>query len=210
VRRAGAADVDGLAAMLLRAFFDDPVVVWMLPDEQRRTKMGARAYRTFLRHIYLPTDEVYIDDRGRGAALWSPPGRWRVSPGAQLRMGPSLLRVFGIRRTPLLLRGLHEIEVKHPDDVPHWHLGILGTDPVHQGQGVASSVMAPVLARCDDEQVPAYLESSKHANIAFYRRHGFEVTGEISIPEGPTIWGMWREPVDPSENRSERGTGGRR
>jgi hypothetical protein len=54
--------------------------------------------------------------------------------------------------------------------------------------------MEPVLARCDAEGLPAYLESSKHANIAFYGRHGFEVTDEVTLPDGPTVWCMWREP----------------
>lgn len=182
--------------MLTRAFFDDPVIVWMMPDERRRARVGELAYRTFLRRIYLPNNEIYTDDEYRGAALWAPPGRWKVPLAAQLRMGPPLLRVFGPRRMPLLMRGLARIEQCHPDDVPHWHLGILGTDPLYQGRGVASAVMAPVLARCDDEGLPAYLESSKHANIAFYRRHGFEVIDEISLPDGPKIWAMWRDPKE--------------
>jgi ribosomal protein S18 acetylase RimI-like enzyme len=201
VRKATASDVERLAGVLLRAFFDDPVITWMLPDAARRARVGERAYRTFLERIYLPTDEVYVDDGCRGAALWSPPGRWRVPVKAQLRMGPRLAQVFGVRHVRRILRGLHEIEVHHPDDVPHWHLGILGTDPEHQGRGVASAVMAPVLARCDAQLLPAYLESSKHANIAFYRRHGFEVTEEITLPDGPKVWGMWREPQLRADSR---------
>jgi len=194
VRKATAEDVNSLASTLLRAFFNDPVIEWMFPDEVRRSRVGERAYQMFLRRIYLPHDQVYVDDGLQSAALWAPPDRWRVPLGVQLRMAPGMVRVFGVRRLPLLVRGLTTIEEHHPDDVPHWHLGILGTDPAAQGRGLGSATMAPVVARCDTDAVPAYLESSKHANIAFYRRHGFGVVNEISLPDGPTIWGMWREP----------------
>lgn len=193
VRRATAADVDALSTALARAFFDDPVVAFLLPDGDRRRRFGPLTYRTFLDRIYLPKHEVYTDAGVRGGALWSPPGAWRVPFATTLRVAPRLLRIFGARvRTAM--RSLDAIERAHPDEVPHWYLGILGTDPAEQGHGIGSAVMAPVLERCDREGVPAYLESSKDTNIPFYRRHGFEVTETISLPGGPDVWGMWREP----------------
>jgi hypothetical protein len=57
--------------------------------------------------------------------------------------------------------------------------------------------MQPVLDTCDAEGIGAYLESSKESNVPFYERHGFRVTGEIVIPDGPTLWAMWRDPVSP-------------
>ena len=70
---------------------------------------------------------------------------------------------------------------------------MLGTDPRHQGRGVGSALLEPILARCDADRVPAYLESSKRSNVPFYERHGFRVLGELAIAGGPVIWRMQRE-----------------
>jgi hypothetical protein len=51
------------------------------------------------------------------------------------------------------------------------------------------------LDRCDAEGAPAYLESTNPANVPYYQRFRFEVTGEITVPDGgPPIWQMWRQP----------------
>ena len=89
------------------------------------------------------------------------------------------------------------MEKKHPRE-PHWYLAVLGTDPQHQGKGHGSAVLEPVLDRCDLEGVPAYLESSKEANVPFYERHGFQVTDTHDFPKGPRIWLMWRDPRPPA------------
>ncbi|MDP1821280.1 MAG: GNAT family N-acetyltransferase [Acidimicrobiales bacterium] len=83
---------------------------------------------------------------------------------------------------------------RHPE---HYYLSVLGTAPDRQGEGVGSALMAPVVARCDEEGIGAYLESSKEANIPFYRRHGFEVVEELQLPSGPGLWPMWRDPRAP-------------
>jgi GNAT superfamily N-acetyltransferase len=194
VRKATGDDTPRLAEALARSFFDDPVITWMIPDEERRRRTGARGFATWLERIYLPKGEVYTDAARTGGALWAPPGKWRIPVGLQLRLAPRFLRLFGVGRTPLILRGLAELDKSHPDDRPHWYLAILGTDPDHQGKGVGSALMQPVLERCDADGFGAYLESSKESNVPFYRRHGFEVTGEVRLPDGPPLWPMWREP----------------
>lgn len=81
----------------------------------------------------------------------------------------------------------------HPRS-PHWYLAVLGTDPSAQRTGIGSALIKPTLRRCDTDGIPAYLESSKEANISFYQRHGFRVTQEIKVPQGPMLWAMLREP----------------
>jgi predicted GNAT family acetyltransferase len=70
----------------------------------------------------------------------------------------------------------------------------VGTRPEGRGRGLASTLITAVTDRCDAEGVPAYLESSDPANVPLYERHGFSVTGEVTIVDGPTIPLMWRDP----------------
>ena len=70
----------------------------------------------------------------------------------------------------------------------YWHLFILGVAPGHQGQGVGSRLLAPVLAQADAAGERCYLETLEEHNLAFYARHGFAVGEEVSRPGLPTFW----------------------
>jgi ribosomal protein S18 acetylase RimI-like enzyme len=73
-------------------------------------------------------------------------------------------------------------------------LQLLAVKPQSQSRGIGSALIAPGLARNDQEQVPTYLEATSERSIPFYERHGFEVIGEIEVPDGPTLFAMWRVP----------------
>jgi GNAT superfamily N-acetyltransferase len=92
-----------------------------------------------------------------------------------------------------VIAGLEDIDRAHPS-TPHYYLAILGTDPDAQGRGIGSALLQPTLETCDRDAIPAYLESSKERNVDFYARHGFRVTGELQMPDGPRVWPMWRDP----------------
>lgn len=125
--------------------------------------------------------------------MWAPPDKWRQTTMETIRGVPSTTRIFGRQSFPVL-RAFNAIQTAHPPG-PHYYLGVLGTDPVHQGKGVGSAVLRPVLDRCDEEGLGAFLESSKEENIAFYNRQGFEVTRKLELPGGaPPLWAMWRDP----------------
>jgi GNAT superfamily N-acetyltransferase len=190
---AGKTDAEPLSDVLQAAFWDDPVTTWILPDEGSRSRRLAGFFRVFLERHYLPMRTVWTTSAQSGGALWSPPGHWRVTPRELITALPVLARVGG-RHAVRAVRLFDEVERRHPT-VPHWYLGVLGTNPPEQGRGVGSALLRPVLDRCDAEGTPAYLESSKESNIPFYGRHGFEVTGEIrASASGPTLWAMWRQP----------------
>jgi len=190
VRVATRSDVDVVAASLALAFFDDPVMAFLFPDGPSRVRRLTRFFLTGLSAQHLSHGACFTDEGRAGAALWSPPGHWRMTVAQQLRGGTGFIAALGTH-IPRALRALATVQRAHPD-TPHYYLAVLGTRPDQQGRGLGSALLRPILDRCDAEGLGAYLESSKESNLAFYRRHGFEVTGEIRLPGGPPVWPMWR------------------
>jgi GNAT superfamily N-acetyltransferase len=195
-RPARKADIPTLSHVLGRAFFDDPVTMWMLPDDKTRPARLPRVFAALTRHHHLAGGgvEVACDGPGIGAAaLWDPPNRWKQSAREQLAILPSVVRAFGYRAA--MARDVIELMQRHHPEEPHWYLAVIGSDTAVRGRGFGQVLMRSRLDRCDAEHCPAYLESSKPENVPYYERFGFTVTGEVTLPNGgPTLWPMWREP----------------
>lgn len=194
VRKATAEDATRLAQALARAFYEDPVMQWVLPDDSQRLRRLERSFDSiFLKRICLPHDETYTIEGIAGGALWLPPGKGQLSLLDNLRLLPYMAAFWG-RNLPRALRSLSYLDSKHPHD-PHYYLFILGVEPGWQGKGIGTSLMQPMLECCDRERIPAYLEATALRNRDLYARNGFEVVEEIQLPGGgPPLWRMWREP----------------
>lgn len=195
-RAATEADLAGMAEALSLAFHDDPVMRWLFGDVPPRPMRYTEPFFTSEGARHLRHGHVYTVDGTPGAAYWDPPGHWKTRPLDILRMAPLMVRGMGLRSRNAL-RGLGRMEKAHDAHPDHYYLAVLGTRPDRQGAGLGSALLAPVLERCDEEGVGAYLESSKEQNIPYYRRHGFEVVGEVDFPSGPRLWPMWRDPRPP-------------
>jgi ribosomal protein S18 acetylase RimI-like enzyme len=198
-RPATQADLAGMAEALAHAFHDDPVMQWLFGDVPPRPMRYTEPFFASEGARHLRQGHVYTLDGTPGAAYWDPPGHWKTRPVDVLRMAPLMLRGMGLR-TRSALRGLGRMEKAHDAHPEHYYLAVLGTRPDRQGAGLGSALLAPVLERCDEEGVGAYLESSKEQNIPYYRRHGFEVVGEVDFPSGPRLWPMWRDPQPPGRD----------
>lgn len=193
IRQIDRDDVASLAGVLARAFHEDPVGAWLFPDATGRQRGLTRLFESEIQHVTLPHGECLTSRDGTGAALWLPPGHWKVPPLTLTRLLPRFMGIFG-RRLTLILRGLFEVEKHHPSSDDHFYLPFIGVQPDHQGFGIGSSLLKPVLERCDQSRVGAYLEATCAANRRLYERHGFTVVREIQLPDGPPVWPMWRSP----------------
>jgi GNAT superfamily N-acetyltransferase len=194
VRRATSADVPALAAMLARAFLDDPVAAWAWRPLELRPRALERFQASRLRRL-MGHGEVWTNAELSSAALWAPPGYWRLSAREIAELTPCFAHPRLFARMPLVAVGWHLLERHHPHAPAHFYLAVLGTEPSEQGRGLGSSVLSAVLEQCDSDGVAAYLESSKRSNVDFYARHGFRVAQELRLMRsGPALWAMWRDP----------------
>lgn len=133
VRKATANDAPWLAQALARAFYEDPVMRWVLPNGLRRLRQLDRAlYSVFLKRLCLPHDETYTTESIAGGALWLPPGRWQLGLLDNLRLLPYSAAFWG-RNLPRALRMLSYLDSKYPHD-PHYYLFILGVKPGWQAR----------------------------------------------------------------------------
>jgi ribosomal protein S18 acetylase RimI-like enzyme len=190
VRLAIDSDIPRISLSHARAFVGDPLWRWLLPADDFIGRM--MIFGSGFLHSAVPNGTVYTTDDGVSAAIWAAPGH-QDAADVQAVLATAFEAAFG----PNLQRFQHFGGLLAANRPPfaHWYLAGLGTHPDWQGQGLASSVMRPVLERCDAENIPAYLEATKAGNVPFYQRHGFEVTDTLDLPDGgPTTYLMWRKP----------------
>src|SRR5665647_503205 len=156
IREASAQDHSALTLALADAFFDDPITVWICPNEKIRPLMLRRFFGGYLM-IKQRQAGVWTDAELSGAALWAPPGHWQITIRQIPMVAPALFHYRLLPRAPLVGRGLHGIEQVHPRDRGHFYLAVLGVEPSRQGSGLGSALIAPVLEICDRDGVGAYL-----------------------------------------------------
>ncbi len=200
-REASESDLEPMRRCLAEAFEDDPVSVFLFPDEISRRARLESFYRLIL-GLMTEHGAIYTDDLVRSVAVWQAPAARKQT--LLDRILGALITFAELRTSSLRALELQRAVAQAQIGEPHWYLALLGTGPAHQGQGIGSAMLRPILERCDATRLPAYLESSKEQNLGFYERHGFRLTQELRVRDGPKLWAMVREPAiepDPSLNR---------
>ena len=191
IRGAALADVPVVASTLARAFQDDPVFTWCLPDAERRAAV-LPSFFTLAAAAVLAHDETEIGDDGAAVALWVPPGRPAVSDDDAPSFEADVADLFGDDgERCFAIMGL--LDEHHPV-AAHRFLWFLGVRPADQGAGRGSALLRSMLTRCDRAGTAAYLDATSEHNRRLYERHGFEVLAGRSVAGSPPLWAMWRDP----------------
>jgi ribosomal protein S18 acetylase RimI-like enzyme len=191
------------AAVLARAFRDNPLNVAVLGDDPTRRLRANLAAMTELVPIARRVGLVLAatpQQRCAGVLLAAPPLGYPFPPpglGAWLRgwitQGPRVRRRWS--------EVFHHLDALHPQE-PHWYIAALGVDPPQQRNGLGRALLLALCALADADGVFSYLETDRLENVAFYASAGFVATQESQCL-GVRIWHMQR-PVREAPRRARR------
>lgn len=183
-------EAPAVAAMLGRAFQDDPAFSYIYPDPRVRAKRLPRLFRLLVMSD-AAAGMAMVTSGGEAATLWRAPGRAQVGWGEMLRRAVPLLGALG-SATPRALAVSAAIDAHMPPG-DFWYLHVAGCEPTKQGMGHGGEAIRAGLARAAG-RLPCYLETATEGNIALYRAFGFAVTAEWDVDGGPHVWSMLRPP----------------
>jgi len=183
-------DIAALVSLLRKSFDTEPAKRWLFPSQPVRGAASNLWFRSMLESASTAGGAWMLPDRS-AASIWFAPGVHDVlNPSAA-----GLDNLVGASKHTSSRKALldHELGRFRPT-YEHWYLAAVAAERSQRRQGRGRAVLQPVLARCDDAGIPAYLETSSPGSVPFYKGLAFKVVHECSVLDGPRIWCMMRTP----------------
>ena len=185
-------DAGSASAVIARAFHDDPLTVYLYPDEQQRTRMAPVMFEALVRYDCLFGHVDHLPGFS-AVATWMRPGETTETSDRLAAAGlDNLPAEVPVARLDTFFSTIGPAHQRAAPE-PHWYLRLLGVDPARQGKGLGSTLLDHGLRRADETVEPCYLETFAERNVPFYLRHGLElVVDETEPSSGIRTWGFYR------------------
>lgn len=92
------------------------------------------------------------------------------------------------------LKALSADRAENSAGKPYIYLLLLGVRTAYQGKGYGSSLLRALMAACDAQNLPIYLETETEENARMYEHFGFRLIKKISLQKlGLPMWEMVKE-----------------
>jgi len=187
-------ELETVAELCARAFIDEPHIAYFFPEVSRRMSDSIALFR--MRIDYgLRYGIVSATSNAESIAVWLPSEVAAMTRWRQLRAGGlRLYRQVGAEAVDRMGRVSEHNEALRLRTVPDEHifLSLLAVDPSHQREGHASTLLRPMLDRCD-RRMPVYAETTQPDVLSFYERLGFEAGEPSALPETDLrVWPLVR------------------
>jgi ribosomal protein S18 acetylase RimI-like enzyme len=195
--RLGKSHIPAAAGVLVSAFLEYPLLRDSFAEAAQREKVASFFFR-LSRYYAIRYGETYATSSNLEAvAVWIHSDHYSVPLRKAVRSVPlSVILGFGRAGGGRMKYPSAYIDAVHGRLAPfeHWYLQAIGVAPRFRGEGYASKLLRPMLARTDEEGLPCYLETVDERNVQIYEHFGFELVEKAGIPKtGLTNWAMLRQ-----------------
>ncbi len=184
IKKLSKKDINIGREILGKAFFDDPVFIYVIPDNKGREKKMKYIFKMMI-SLGVRYGETYATSNLEGIVIWLPFKKYKQKIIRFIRCGAiSLIFRLGIKTLKKFLI-IDELNKKaHLQYAPneHWYIVNIGIDPKYQGKGFGSMLMRHMIEKIDNQRLPIYLETLTEININFYKKFRFKVMGNLIIP----------------------------
>jgi GNAT superfamily N-acetyltransferase len=197
VRRATPGDRAGVVGTVAAAFARDPAWRFLLGAGADYARLAPELAGALF-DLRVDAGNVWVSGDLASVAMWREPGAADGAPELAKRVWARYRALAGAGAAARLNAYDAAVTAAGTEDAraggrgEHWYLGVLATDPGRRREGLASAVLAPVLARADASGWACCLETSTEANRRFYAGRGFTEATPAHLPGGPPIWWLRR------------------
>lgn len=201
VDRLGRSDRENVVRLLTAAFFDYPVMRYVVGDHdyESRVKNLIAGYTDMRLDHDWPVLGCRVGGELRAAALISPAGAV-ADPEVVGRLEHRLRAALGRQAYERMERFEAASDANGPDG-PHHFVGMLGVLPGAQGRGLGRTVLEAVKRMAVEDGLKGVsLSTEDPANLPFYKHMGFRVNGHTDLGALKTWCLVWRagEPLGAS------------
>jgi len=181
------------------AFQDDPIMVFVYPDEKERKQKAQFGFYMLYKYGMKFGLAYATSNNLEGITMWLPPGKVYPSTWTMMRLGgfyamrKAGLKIKAMRRTMAVFNYEEE---RHKELVPydHWYFQNIAVKPEEQGKGYGGLLISTLIKKVESDGLPIYVETNTEKAMSIYQKYGFEILEHVIIPETDIpLWCMLRK-----------------
>lgn len=177
-------DIENLANIAENAYENYPLHNW-LSNGKYDAYLSKKIMSISLKAM-IQKGIIYSDKKNSsGFAIWLPPGFKGTTPfsfivngGIPLIFNCGFSLVFKLLSYENFAMKLKKKYTNNED----WYLYNLSIHQIHQGKGIASQLLTPMLDFCSKNSYSCYLETNSERNVHIYEHFGFKLKETSFIP----------------------------
>ena len=193
-------DIENAIRVAGSAFEDDPIMVFVYPDEKERKKNSKYGFYMLYNYGIKYGLAYATSENLEGITIWLPPNKIYPSTWTMMRYGG----FYTMRKVGLKLKAMKRTmtvfkyeEERHRELAPydHWYFQNIAVKPEEQGKGYGGLLISSMLKTIESDDLPVYVETNTEKSVSIYQKYGFKILEHGIIPETDIpLWCMLRKP----------------